>query len=49
MSNPGISIEFLIKTEHTSSFSLPTMGIHRYGSGFTQVRVDEDASLGGVH
>jgi len=25
------------------------MGIQRYGPGFTQVSVDEDASLGGVH
>lgn len=33
---------------HISS-SLPMVGIQRYGSGFTQVGVDEDSSLGGVY
>ncbi len=45
---PG-QIKHTYASTHISSPSLPVVGIQRYGSGFTEVGVDEDAPLGGVH
>lgn len=56
MSDPGFKAFPIFlprqKKKHTSthiSSSLPVVRIQRYASGFTQVGVDEDTSLGGVH